>query len=78
MHWEVAGELSPRHKLNDGKNQKSIISTIDQGLLKVTTDGDLNYNMKMYIKGDYIDGNFELSRLSKHSDSWTFNTAGVV
>lgn len=77
MHWEVAGELSPRHKLNDGKNQKSTIATIDQGTARITTDGDLNYTMRVYLKGDYIDGLFGLTRLSKHSDAWTLNTAGV-
>lgn len=78
MHWEVAGELSPRHKLNDGKNQKSIIATIDQGHARITTDGDLNYLMNLYLKGDYINGMFEMARQGYNSEAWTFNSIGSI
>lgn len=77
MHWEVAGELSPRHKLNDGKNQRSIVTTVDQGPAKISTQGDINYDMSIYLKGDYIDGLFDLKRLAKHRDTWTLNMAGM-
>lgn len=77
MHWEVAGELPARHKLNDGKHQKSTIATLDQGHARITTDGDLNYLMNIYMKGEYMDGLFELTRLNYASEAWTFNNAGV-
>ena len=62
----------------DPSNRRLIISAWNPAELNKMTLPPCHYMYQINIKGDYIDGNFELSRLSKHSDSWTFNTAGVV
>lgn len=78
MHWDVSGELSQRHKLNDKKSKKSTISTIDQGQARLTMEDDLNYSMKMYMKGEFMDGNFELHRQNYSTEAWMLSqTTGV-
>ncbi len=76
--WDTVGELSPRHKLNDGNRQKSRIVTVDQGICRIYTDGDMDYSMKMVLTGEFMSGNFIASRLNNYTDTWEITKEEVV
>lgn len=76
--WDTVGELSPRHKLNDGLKQKSKIVTVDQGTCRIYTDGDMDYTMKMVLTGEFLTGYFTASRLNNYTDTWNIAKDEVV